>query len=453
MSGLPRPRSTLHRYQEQQAANLCKGKGRQIIAIMGAGKSVIALTAIVDLDAAGELAPGIILIVAPLAVAMSVWPLEPGQWEHTAWLRVIPVLGSPAQRKAALNTRGARIFVVNFDNLTWLTRELAQRGWPISLFIVDEASALKSPDAQRTKLCIALGKKADRRWALTGTPRAYQLLDVWGPAMCASAGVAFPPFIQWRDAGFWPIDQYGRRWRPRPGVEALVAARLSAFTSVVDKAALATRTPVVEVIHQVPLTPELEELYRAADTEKTTKTFTALLGAGITPPHEMAVVGKLQQILSGACYREDGSWQHLHDLRLDALEVIHAGHSRPTLVYVAFRHEAERILARFPFARELEPKLIDPWNRGEIEMLVAHPRSAGHGLNLQGGSEVMCWFTLPWSAELYQQAVARLARQGQASSTVTVHILSTPGAIDIIALQTIRQRLRDQTQLIEALSA
>jgi SNF2-related domain len=448
----PRPRGALHLYQEKQAVFLCQGRGRQVIAIMGAGKSVIALTAIVDLDAAGELAPGIILIVAPLAVAVSVWPSEPGQWEHTAHLRVVPVLGTPAQRKAALDTPGARIFVVNFDNLAWLTAELVRRTWSISLLIVDEASALKSPDAQRTRLCIALGERAGRRWALTGTPRAYQLLDTWGPATFISAGVAFPPFAKWRDAGFWPIDQYGRRWRPKPGVEALITARLSQFTTVVDEAALATRPPVVEVVHQVALPPEIEEVYRAADTGKTTETLTTLLAAGITPPHDMAVVGKLQQILSGAVYREDGSWQHLHDLRLDALEAIHAGHARPTLVYVAFRHEVERILARFPFACELTPELIDPWNRGEIEMLVAHPKSAGHGLNLQGGSDVATWFSLPWSAELYAQAIARLARQGQ-TSTVTVHILSTPGSVDVIALETVRQRLREQDRMVEALRA
>jgi hypothetical protein len=447
-----RPRSALHPYQEAEAAFLCRGKGRQLIALMGSGKIVISLTAAADLDAVGELAPGIILVVAPLAVAASVWPTEAQQWAHTAHMQVVPVLGTRTQRRAALDRPGARIFVVNYDNLTWLVAELVKRQWRISLLICDEASNLKSPGALRTRLCIALGLKADRRWALTGTPRAYQLLDVWGPAMFASANVAFPPFTTWRGAGFWPLDQYGRHWRPKPGVEALVTTRLAEFTSVVDQAALATRPPVVEILHHVLLTPEIDALYHAADTGKTTENFAAMLAAGVDPPHEMAVVGKLQQILSGATYREDGTWQHLHDLRLDALATIHEGHTRPTLVYVAFRHEMERICTRFSFARELEPGLIDAWNRGEIEMLVAHPKSAGHGLNLQAGSDTLVFFTLPWSAELYTQAVARLARQSQ-RNTVTAHLMITPGMIDTIALETIRRRLAAQDQMIEALRA
>jgi hypothetical protein len=170
------------------------------------------------------------------------------------------------------------------------------------------------------------------------------------------------------------------------------------------------------------------------------------------PVNDLAVVGKLQQVLSGAVYMGDvaGTWQLLHDTRLDALDEIHAAHDRPTLVFVTFRHEVARILARFPYARELKADLIDDWNAGRIEMLVAHPASAGHGVNLQYGSDTIVWFSLPWSAELFTQANARLARQGQ-RHTVTVHILLSADKIDRIALRVVRQRLVEQSTMIKQL--
>ena len=163
------------------------------------------------------------------------------------------------------------------------------------------------------------------------------------------------------------------------------------------------------------------------------------------------------QVLSGASYDDDGSntghWVRLHERRLDMLQEIHEGHDRPTLVFITFRHvELERIQERFPAAQGLSADRIDAWNRGEIELLVAHPASAGHGVNLQYGSDTLVWFSLPWSAELFAQANARLARQGQ-GNTVNIHIMISTGKIDEIALRVVRGRLRAQDELIEALQA
>jgi hypothetical protein len=164
----------------------------------------------------------------------------------------------------------------------------------------------------------------------------------------------------------------------------------------------------------------------------------------------MATVGKLMQVCSGAVYNDQGAWERLHDRRLDMLAELHEGHDRPTLVFVSFVHEIERIRAKFPDACELRPGNIGAWNRGEIEMLIAHPASAGHGVNLQHGSDTIVWFSLPWSAELYAQANARLARQGQ-TGTVNIHVMLCRGRIDEIAHQVVHRRLADQERLIEAL--
>jgi hypothetical protein len=279
------------------------------------------------------------------------------------------------------------------------------------------------------------------------------LLDVWGPAQFLTQEQTFPPFAPWRDAHFFSIDIYARHWVPRAGVEPVVTTALRQFTHVVDQAALSTRPPMVEVLHDIMLPPAALELYDSLDAG-TTATLAAAVAAGIASPLEMALVTKLQQVCSGAIYNSDGegAFTVLHDLRLDALADIHDGHSRPTLVFVQYRHEIARILERFPFARELSPDLIGPWNQGEIPILVAHPASAGHGINLQHGSDRVVWFGgTGWSAELWAQANARLARQGQTSATVTAHILLCRDKIDDVAYRIVKQRVREQERLVEAL--
>ena len=156
------------------------------------------------------------------------------------------------------------------------------------------------------------------------------------------------------------------------------------------------------------------------------------------------------QVTSGAVYDDSGGWQRLHDRRLDMLAEIHQDHDRPTLVCVTYRHEIARIEQRFPTAQLLDAGRIDAWNNGTIELLIAHPASAGHGINLQHGSDTLVWFSLPWSAELFQQANARLARQGQ-SGTVTIHVLLSRGYIDEIAYRVVNRRIVEQDRLITAL--
>lgn len=441
-------RTDLHPYQQEAIAFLKHDAARQLIAVMGSGKTAVALHAIADLKAAGLLNDPV-LVIAPLLIAETVWDTEAKLWADTAGLTVERVVGTPKQRLAAFN-RPADIYVSNYDNLKWLAGEVIERRQLFSVLIADESSRLKNPEARRTKIVLAMGGAAERRWTLTGTPRGQQLIDVWAPAQFVTRGQAFPPFYQWRAANFFTNDVYERQWYPRTGVEAATIGRLRPFTMTVDRAALNTRPPVVEVEHHVPLDPKSAEIYQALDTGGTTDAVAAKVAAGLMPSSEMAIVTKLMQVCSGASYDDTGQWQRLHDRRLDMLGEIHDGHDKPTLVFVSYRHEIERIKQRFPFALELTADRIDAWNQGKIEMLVAHPASAGHGVNLQHGSDTLVWFSLPWSAELYAQANARLARQGQ-RGTVTVHVMICRGRIDEIAHHVVHRRLAEQDRLIAAL--
>jgi hypothetical protein len=446
------PRGALHRYQVDASQKLLSGSGRQEVCLMGGGKTVIALTAFIDLQCAGRL-DGPALCIAPLAVAESTWHAEAIQWEHTRHLCIERVLGTPKQRVAAL-LRPADIYVSNYDNLHWLVAEIARRQLRFSVLIADEASNLKNPAAQRTRLMVQLGQQIPRRWALTGTPRNHQLTDVWGPAQFVQQGLAFPPFNPWRDAHFFPTDLYLRHWVPKQASEPAIVAKVREFTHVVDREALSTRPPVVEIVHDVQLPPDVAALYDELDAGGTTASVARLAAAGVPVISEMAIVGRLMQVCSGALYTDTaaGAFSRLHDRRLERLADIHEGHSRPTLVFVNFRHEAARIREHFSFARELTPDLLDAWNAGEIEMAYAHPASMGHGINAQRGSNVLCWFSLTWSAELFAQANARLVRQGQ-TDTVSIHIMLCAGRIDAIAHAILSGRLIEQAQLIEALSA
>jgi SNF2 family DNA or RNA helicase len=441
-------RSDLLPYQLDGIAFLKGDDGRQLIAVMGAGKTTVAEHAIVDLKAAGGLTQPA-LVVAPLLIAETVWHMEAKLWADTANLKVVQVLGTPKQRLAALD-QPADLFVINYDNLKWLGSEVIRRELTFSVLIADESSKLKNPEAQRTNIMLALGGTARRRWTLTGTPRGHQLTDVWAPAQFVTRGAAFPAFYPWRAANFFTNDIYERRWFPRSGVERRITDQLRPFTHVVDRAALDTRPPVIEIVHDVPLDAKVIEVYRALDGNGTTDAVAAKVAKGLVPSNEMAIVTKLMQVCSGASYDDSGKWTRLHDRRLDMLAEIHEAHDRPTLVFITFRHELERIQKRFPPARELTADRIDAWNSGDIEMLVAHPASAGHGVNLQHGSGTLVWFSLPWSAELFAQANARLVRQGQ-RHTVNIHVLLSRGRIDEVAYRVVHQRIADQDRLITAL--
>jgi SNF2 family DNA or RNA helicase len=445
----PRPRTDLHRYQRDAIKFLLAETDRQLVAIMGSGKTAVAEHAIVDLKNSTMLTlPA--LVVAPLLIAETVWHVEAAKWLDTADLKIEQLIGTAQQRSAAFD-RPADIYVTNYDNLKWLWGEIENRNLTFSVAIADESSKLKNPAAVRTRIMHAIARRAERRWTLTGTPRGQQLTDVWGPAQFVTRGVAFPPFYQWRWNNFFTNDIYERHWFPRQGVEATITATLRTFTHVVDQAALDTRPPVIEIVHDVPLDAKSAAVYQVLDGDGTTDAVAAKIAMGLIPASEMAIVTKLMQVCSGASYEDGGNWTRLHDRRLDMLEEIHEGHDRPTLVFVNFRHEIERIQDRFSTAEELTAKRIEAWNAGEIEMLVAHPASAGHGVNLQHGSDTLVWFSLPWSAELYAQANARLARQGQ-RSTVNIHIILSRGRIDEIAHRVVHQRIADQDRLIAALT-
>jgi SNF2 family DNA or RNA helicase len=207
---------------------------------------------------------------------------------------------------------------------------------------------------------------------------------------------------------------------------------------------------LITLVNPVALGPEARAEYEQLERDAVLE----IQGQEISAVNAAALTGKLLQFTGGAVYSEAKTWVKAHDAKIEALEELtEALLDENALLFYNFQHEADRILARFPQAVKLHgPEQIEAWNRGEIRLLVAHPASAGHGLNLQAGGRRIIWYGLPWSLELYQQAVARLHRQGQ-TLPVMNHLLVTQGTVEDDVADVLAGKAKTQDKLMEAVKA
>ena len=386
---------------------------------MGLGKTTAALTAI---DAINMVDPGPTLVLAPKRVARSTWPAEAAKWDHLKHLRISPVLGTPAQRMQALR-RPADIYPINYDNLMWLT-EVYNEEWPFTKVVADEATKLKSFRLQQGgKRTRALGKiafsKIDRFIELTGTPSPNGIKDLWGQAWFLDRGqrlgrsyTAFQERWFYQD---WGVTEY-RQMYPHAHAQAEVQDLLSDIClSIEAKDYFDIEEPITQKIY-VKLPPAARAAYNAMEEEF----FAEIEGKEIEAVHAGAKSQKLLQMANGAAYIDDkGNWVHVHDEKLDALEEIYEeAAGAPLLVAYTFKSDVARIMKRFPKARILDDKqkTEDDWNAGKIGMLLAHPASAGHGINLQDGGNILVRFGLNWNLELHLQILERIGPTRQMQS-------------------------------------
>jgi SNF2 family DNA or RNA helicase len=315
------------------------------------------------------------------------------------------------------------------------------------MVVIDEASGFKDPGTRRFKALARIRAQVERLIELTGTPAPNSLLELWPQVYLLDRGARLGrAFSAFREAWF-ESDYMGWRWTPRPGAEAEIQRRvedLALTLKAEDWLALPER---VDRVLAVPLPAEARARYRRLERELVLE----LGEARITAVNAGVLAGKLLQAANGALYAEDGEWHLLHDAKLEALEdLLEATEGEPVLVAYAYRSDRERLLARFPQAVELRaPGAIDAWNRGEAPILLAHPASGGHGLNLQAGGRHVVWWGLTWSLELYQQLTARLHRQGQ-TRPVLVHHLVAEGTLDETVMAALAGKAATQAALLEA---
>lgn len=419
---------------------------------MSLGKTAITLTLITDLIDSFEIA-GPTLVVAPLRVAKMTWPAQAAQWSHCRHLKVAVVAGSREQRLKAVETK-ADIHVVNQENVEWLIRHWASKHrWPYQLIAIDESSAFKSHESRRWKCMKIVAKKSPYVMLLTATPSANSLLHIWSQIYLLDGGQRLgASYTDFRSKWFEAVDRDERVWVPKPGAQEEIEAAISdiAITLISEEhVRMPTLQPPVDVV--LRFEPEQARLYRRME-----KDFLLDIGseAEIVAANAAALTNKLMQISAGAVYDTERDWHELHDLKIHALQRVVDKVKKPLLVAYWYEFDQIRIRRAFPNAEVLgsKPEQLDRWNRGEIPMLLAHPRGAAHGLNLQFGSNCLCFFTLSHDFELYHQFVGRLLRRDQPADNVWVFRILVEGTVDFhIAHKVLDKRQKTQAGFLRAL--
>ncbi len=445
-----------HEYQKYAIDYIESHTVSAILLGCGLGKTSIALTAIEEmLHDSFEIRK--VLVVAPIRVCTNSWPDEIQKWDHLSDIRFSIAVGTREERLAALKA-DADVFIINRENLLWLVE---QSGLPFDydMCVLDELSSFKNWQSKRCRAFMKVRPKLKRVVGMTGTPSSNGLMDLFSEYRCLDMGERLGRFIgRYREAYFTPDRRNGNiiySYKPLPGAEDEIYSRIGDITISMRSTDYLNMPELVTTEHMVTLDEAEREKYDAMKSDLLLR----LPEGEITAANAAALSGKLSQMANGAVYADDGSVTVIHDRKLDALEdIIEAANGSPVLIAYWYKHDLQRISERLhnlhiPFYRLDKPEDIRKWNNGEYPVMLLHPASAGHGLNLQHGGNTIVWFSIPWSLELYTQTVDRLFRQGQESETVSVIHIVTKGTIDGRIVKALKDKDDTQSALIDAVKA
>ena len=438
-----------HNYQAFASEFILEHEVCCLMLDMGLGKTVITLSALWEL-VLDRFDVSRILVIAPKRVAEDTWPKEIAKWAHLRGLSFSLVLGSKAEREAALRKR-AFIYIINRENVAWLVENYR---WDFDMVVIDELSSFKSNKAERFKAMKRVRPQVSRIIGLTGTPAPNSLLDLWPQMYLLDMGQRLGRFSGgFRDRFFVP-DKRNREiiysYKPRDGAEDAIYSLVSDICISMKAVDYLDMPERIDNRIEVVMSAKEQKLYEDFQRDM-------VLSIGedeLDAVNAAALSNKLLQMANGAVYGDDRKVLPIHDRKLDALEdLVEAANGKPLLVAYWYKHDLQRIQARFKTARCIDTsKDIDDWNAGKIPLALIHPASAGHGLNLQDGGCTIVWFGLTWSLELYQQLNARLWRQGQ-KHTVVIHHIVTKGTHDEDVMRALENKDMRQSALIEAVRA
>ncbi|MGN0311438.1 MAG: SNF2-related protein [Lachnospiraceae bacterium] len=388
---------------------------------MGLGKTVVTLTAADWLIKKGRV--NRVLIVAPKKVAESTWAQEGAKWDHLQDLTFSLVLGNRYQREQALRKK-ADIYVINRENVLWLTEQIGRHPWPFDMVVLDELSSFKSSKSKRFRALKHYRPQMKRVVGLTGTPIGNGYMDLWAEMYLIDGGKTLGTSItKYRQEYFYSIAHYNFvEYCIKPKQGEVIKHKIQDTALCMQTKDYLELPPLTQNIEEILLSEETMEQYREL---KKTYVFNTEDGADmITAANAAVLVSKLLQISSGFIYDEDHHVHQIHHEKIDRLKEIVDATNTPILVFYNFKADAEGIKKVFPKAQYLKTDAdVRRWNRGEIPLLLAHPKSVGYGLNLQAGGHTIVWFDLTWSLEQYQQANARLYRMGQTHPVVINYLL------------------------------
>lgn len=422
---------------------------------MGIGKTASCLDAFVRLQRMGKARA--MLVVAPLRVCNLTWPMEVRQWDNFRHLKVAN-LRTPGGYSAFMGGL-ADIYVINYEGLPKLAKMVERRGGkvPYDLVVFDEITKARNPRSKRVITFRNEVPSVKRRWGLTGTPAPNSLRDLWGQIRMLDdgerLGVSYSNFVQ----TYFDEDRYAHKVTEKEGTAEYIHNAIADITCTLRSSDWLKDVPdaCVEDV-DIALGGALMDQYLEFERELLLELHS---GAQITAANAAALTSKLLQFTSGMVYDSERNKHGVHDLKVEALRKILKTHKgEPVLVAVNFKHEQDRLRRAFPQARffadattpALQTQLLTQWNRREVPLLVVHPRSCGHGLNMQMGSNVLVWMTLTYSREEYEQTIARLVRRGQ-KEAVMIYRLMCPDTIDDVVAQVLQNKRDTENGLINAL--
>ena len=442
-------------YQRIALSHLLDHPRSSLFVDMGLGKTVSVLTAFDVMLLTGDV--NRMLVIAPKRVARSVWPKEVIKWAHTRHLTVSVILGKPNERMQALKTE-ADIYCINYDNLVWLVDQ-CKKGWPFDVVVADESTKLKGlrakGGAQRAK---ALRKVArcTKRWInLTGTPAPNGYLDLWGQLWFMDFGERLgATYTAFKDRWF-KQDWNGFSYSLTEGAEKEIQGKISdVCLTLKAKDYFDLEEPIVTNI-EVELPKKARELYDQFEQQM----YADLGEHEIEAFNAAALSNKCSQLANGAVYIDDKqNWKEVHNAKLEALEsIINEASGAPVLVSYWFKSDLARLQKHFPKGRVLDDqdKTISDWNKGKIPLLFAHPASAGHGLNLQDGGNIIVFFSLTWDLEKYDQIIERIGPVRQLQSgyerPVFIYHIMAENTTDQVMLARLKTKRSVQDLLMEAM--
>lgn len=417
---------------------------------MGLGKTVITLTALSKLSWDIER----VLIIAPKRPAVDTWPEELEKWDHLKDLDWSLCVGTPAERTAALQ-RQTFITIINRENVTWLVSRYKKLHWPFDCIVIDELSSFKSSKSQRFRALRKVRPYVSRVIGLTGTPAGNGYMDLWAECYLLDQGKALGKTLTgYRDLYFTPGRRNGAviyDWRLRSGAKEQILDRLKPMCVSMKTEDYLQLPDRLDIVRKFELSAKSKAVYKRMETDCLLSVDEEMIDA----VNAAALIIKLLQISSGAVYDGDHEPVWLHDEKLEALDqLLEEAEGENVLVFYQFRHELDRLMQRYPEAVDIkEPDAIRDWKAGKIKMLLAHPASAGHGLNLQSGGSVSIWFSLPTSLELYQQAIKRLHRQGQQNVVRNYILLARDTFEEEVYYRILMSKEERQNAILELLKA
>ena len=438
-----------HTYQTRLKDFIIENRYAFLTVDMGLGKTVTTLTAIQELlEDYVEISR--VLVIAPKSVAENTWTSECAKWDHLAHLRVSVVMGDERRRIRALEAP-ADIYVINRDNVVWLTRHLGKR-WTFDTVIIDESSSFKNPASHRFKALRKVRPQIRRLILLTGTPSPNGHMDLWSQMWLIDMGQRLGRTLgAYRTRYFRPGRSNGHvvyDWHLRPGAHEEISALMSDVTVSLKAEDWLEVPDLIESDIRIALSEKESKAYREFERDQ----IMSLDGKDIEAVTAAALANKLLQFTGGAMYDTEHGWHVMSDAKLRALEdIIETAGDEPVLVFYQFRHELSRLQERFkplhPVTFSGEPDILRDWNTGRIRLMLCQPASVQYGLNMQAGGHIIVWYAPTWNLEQYQQANARLHRQGQ-ERPVLCYRLICEGTIDERVISAVNGKHSAQESLL-----